>query len=78
MSTGLPAFSDASVQRAITRAVSRLEPGKSMAVVAHVDDQEGASLSMVVRVGDEWRVEATIAKKWDEPFRYGAEVIWSR
>jgi hypothetical protein len=49
-----------------------------MAVVAHVDDQEGASLSMVVRVGDEWRVEATIAKKWDEPFRYGAEVIWSR
>jgi hypothetical protein len=79
MSTGLvPAFNDVSIQRAINRAVSRLEADKTFAMVAHIDDQEGASLSVVVKVNDEWKFEGTVVKGWDQPFRYGAEVIWSR
>jgi len=72
------AFSDYSLQRAIDRALSNLPPGHTVAAVAHVDDQEGASLSMVVRIGDEWKFSATVVKQWNEPFRYGAEVAWSR
>ena len=71
-------FGDYSLQRAIDRAVANLPAGHTVAAVAHVDDQEGASLSMVVRIGDEWKLSATVVKAWDQPFRYGAEVIWSR
>ena len=71
-------FSDVSLQRAINRAVANLPEGRTVAAVAHVDDTEGASLSMIVRIGDEWKLSATVVKGWDQPFRYGAEVIWSR
>jgi hypothetical protein len=43
-----------------------------------VDNEEGASLSMVVRVNDEWKLSATVVKAWDKPFKYGAEVVWSK
>jgi hypothetical protein len=72
------AFSDYSLQRAIDRAVANLPEDHTVAAVAHVDDVEGASLSMVVRIGDEWKFSATVVKGWSEPFRYGAEVVWSR
>lgn len=78
MSTPAPIFGDYSLQRAIDRAVANLPAGHTIAAVAHVDDQEGASVSMVIRVGDEWKLSATVVKGWQEPFRYGAEVIWSR
>lgn len=71
-----PIFGNASLQRAITRAVSNLDSDDQAALVAHVDDEEGASLSLVVRVNDEWKVQGTVVKKWNEPFRYGAEVVW--
>lgn len=71
-------FADYSLQRAIDRAVANLPAGHTVAAVAHVDDQEGASLSMIVRLGDEWKLSATVVKGWDQPFKYGAEVIWSR
>jgi hypothetical protein len=73
-----PIFGDYSLQRAIDRAVANLPADHTIAAVAHVDDVEGASLSMVVRVNDEWKVSATIVKEWDKPFKYGAEVIWSK
>lgn len=71
-------FSDYSLQRAIDRAVQNLPSDHTVAVVAHVDSEEGASLSMVVRLGDEWKFSGTVVKKFDEPFKYGAEVIWSK
>lgn len=71
-------FSDISLQRAIDRAVANLPEGNTMALVAHVDNEEGASLSAVVKIGDEWKLSATVVKGWQEPFKYGAEVVWSR
>jgi hypothetical protein len=82
MSTPVPyrPFADYSLQRAIDRAVMALPEGKTMALVAHVDDTEGASLSMLVKLdaGGAWTLKATVVKGWNEPFKYGAEVIWSR
>lgn len=83
MSTTLPAlsytpFSDISLQKAIDRAVAHLPEGNTMALVAHVDNEEGASLSAVVKIGDEWKLSATVVKGWQEPFKFGAEVVWSR
>jgi len=69
-------FGDAALQRAITRATAHLDADDQAAIVAHVDDEEGASLSLVVRVGDQWKVQATVVKGYDKPFKYGAEVVW--
>lgn len=71
-------FSDYSLQKAIDRAVANLPTDHTVALVAHVDNTDGASLSMVVRVGDEWKLSATVVKGFDQPFKYGAEVVWSR
>lgn len=76
--SGYKPFSDYSLQKAIDRAIANLPPDHTVAAVAHVDSVEGASLSMIVKVNDEWKLSATIAKKWDEPFKYGAEVVWSK
>ena len=70
-------FGDYSLQRAIDRAVANLPKDHTYAAVAHVDSEEGASLSMVVRIGDEWKLSATLVKNYNEPFKYGAEVVWS-
>lgn len=75
---GYKPFSDYSLQRAIDRAVANLPTGRTVAAVAHVDNVEGASLSMIVKVGEEWKFSGTIVKEWDKPFKFGAEVIWSR
>jgi hypothetical protein len=71
-------FTDYSLQRAIDRAVANLPKDHTTAIVAHVDNEEGASLSAVVRVNDEWKLSATLVKGWDKPFKYGAEVVWSK
>jgi hypothetical protein len=71
-----PIFGNAALQRAITRATANLDSDDQAALVAHVDDEEGASLSLVIRVNDEWKLQGTVVKKWNEPFRYGAEVVW--
>jgi len=71
-------FSDYNLQRAVDRAVANLPADHTVAVVAHVDDTEGASLSMVVRIGDEWKLGATVVRGWQQPFKFGAEVVWSR
>ena len=80
MSTPVPykPFSDYSLQRAIDRAVANLPADKTVAVVAHVDSEEGASLSMVVKIADEWKFSGTLVRKYDEPFKWGAEVVWCR
>lgn len=76
-SVGTPIFSDVSLQRAISRAVANLPADHNFAVVAHVDNDEGASLSAIVRVNDEWRLQGSVVKGFDKPFKYGAEVVWS-
>jgi hypothetical protein len=74
---GYKPFSDYNLQRAIDRAVANLPTDHSVAAVAHVDNVEGASLSMIVRINNEWKLSGTIVKGWDTPFKYGAEVVWS-
>ena len=71
-------FSDYNLQRAVDRAVANLPADHTVAVVAHVDHTEGASLSMVVRIGDEWKLSTTVVRGWQQPFKFGAEVVWSR
>lgn len=75
---GYKPFSDYSLQKAIDRAVANLPKDHTIAAVAHVDSEEGASISMVVRLGDEWKFSGTVVKGFDQPFKYGAEVVWSR
>jgi hypothetical protein len=70
-------FSDYSLQRAVDRAVANLPADHTVAAVAHVDNVEGASLSLVVKVGSEWKLAATVVKDYNKPFKYGAEVVWS-
>lgn len=77
-SIGTPIFTDFSLQQAVNRALANLPPDHTFALVAHVDNDTGASLSAAVKVGDEWKLEASVVKGWTEPFRFGAEVVWSR
>lgn len=75
---GYKPFSDYSLQRAVDRAVANLPADHTVAAVAHVDNVEGASVSLVLRVSDQWKVVGVIEKAWDKPFKYGAEVVWSK
>ena len=70
-------FGDAALQKAITRALSNVDTNHNTAIVAHVDQDGGASLSLVVRAGDHWKLSGTLVKEWDKPFKYGAEAVWS-
>jgi hypothetical protein len=76
--SGYKPFSDYNLQRAVDRAIANLPNDRTMALVAHVDSEEGASLSAIVKIGDQWKLEGTVVKGWDQPFKYGAEVIWSK
>lgn len=77
MSTFLPTtFSDAALQRAINRAAANLDSDDNAVLVAHVDDADGASLSLAIRVNDEWKLQGTVVKEWDKPFKFGADVVW--
>lgn len=76
MSSTVPMFGGAALQKAINRATANLDSDDQAALVAHVDDEEGASLSLVIKVNDEWKLQGTVVKKWDQPFKYGAEVVW--
>ena len=75
---GYKPFGDYALQKAIDRAVANLPADKTIACVAHVDNIEGASLSMVVKIADEWKFSGTVVKGFDQPFKFGAEVVWSR
>ena len=69
-------FSDASLQGAIDEAVKKIPDGKNSAIVAHADG-DGASVSVVVRAGDHWTIDAACIKPWQGPVTYGADVIYS-
>ena len=75
---GYKTFDDYSLQRAIDRALANLPTDHTIAAVAHVDSESGASLSIAVRIADEWKLSGTVVKGFDQPFKYGAEVVWSR
>jgi hypothetical protein len=75
--SGYTPFSDFSLQRALDRAVQNIPAGNTFALVAHVDNDEGASLSLFARVGDHWTLKTSVVKGWQQPFKYGAEVMVS-
>lgn len=73
-------FGDAVLQRAIDRAIANAKPDKTVCAVAHLDNEGGAnqaSVSLLVRIGDEWSVAAAAYKAADKPISYGAEVVWT-
>ncbi len=82
---GLRRFSDTRIQTAIDSALAALEPGKSLAVVAHhVYHNDGTAvenvtkLSLVVRLPAGFSVAAAAYKDWTSG-ELGAEgeVVWS-
>lgn len=73
-------FNDAVIQRAIDLAIARAKPDKGVCAVAHVDNEGGiaqASVSLLVRLGDEWSISVAAYKPADRPLSYGAEVVWT-
>lgn len=72
-------FSDYNLQRQIDRAIAVKNPTKPVVVVAHADNERGvgkASLTLLVKIGDEWSVSAAAYKEASKPLSYGAEVVW--
>jgi len=73
---GIRMFSDASIQEAIDRALAIKPPDGQVAAVAHVDGT-GASVSLVVKVKDQWSVAAAAYKAYNQPLAFGGEIIWT-
>jgi hypothetical protein len=72
-------FSDANIQAAVDHALdvlSKQEPGKTIALVAHAD-LNGASLTAVGKIGGVWSVSGSVSKPWHGPLSAEAEVIAS-
>ncbi len=69
-------FTDETIQRAIDSATSRLSGDTRGASVAHVDGN-GASLSIVGKVGDHWSVAAAAYKPYHGKLSAEAEVVYS-
>lgn len=72
-------FSDSRIQAAIDHALEvldREEPGKTIALVAHVD-LDGATLTAVGKIGDNWSLSGSVSKPWHGPLAAEAEVIVS-
>lgn len=68
-------FADEGLQASIDRAIARSN-AKHGAVVAHVDG-DGASLSVVGKLGDHWSVAAAAYKPYRGKLAYGAQVVFS-
>ena len=75
-SNGIRRFSDKKLQSAIDAAIARRKPDRPLVVVAHADGEK-AYLSAAYHAGNEWTIVAAAYKDYDEPFRYGAEVVWT-
>jgi hypothetical protein len=73
-------FGDAALQRQIDRAIAAKNPDKNMVAVAHVDNEGGtakASVSIFVKIDDDWSLAAACYKESSKPLSYGAEVVWT-
>ena len=77
MSLSDPRFSDDAIKSAIDSALAGLEPGKSVAVLAHADE-DGASLHVYGKIADEWKWEGYVGRTWAGETTAGANVIWSK
>ena len=69
-------FSNAALQAQIDKAVSSLPDNAAGAVVAH-GDLNGASLSVVGKVGDNWTVVAAGYRSWQGELNAEAEVRYT-
>jgi hypothetical protein len=74
--SGIRTFSDANIQKAIDQALTKLPSGHTVAAVAHAD-LNGASVSLVVKLGDKWSVMAGAYQPYKGKLSAEAEVIWS-
>lgn len=72
---GIRRFDDAKIQAAIDNALAGLPDGRRCAVVAHAT-MTGASLSLVVKLGDKWSVAAGAYKPYAGALTAEAEVRW--
>lgn len=73
---GIRRFDDAKIQAAIDNALAGLPADRKCAVVAHAT-MTGASLSLVVRLGDKWSVAAGAFKPYSGPMTAEADIRWS-
>ncbi len=73
---GIRRFNDGGLQRAIDRALKAKAADKKVAAVAHAD-LEGASVSLLVKLGDTWSISAGAYKPWNGSPTAEATVVWS-
>jgi hypothetical protein len=73
---GIRRFDDAKIQAAIDNALAGLRADLKCAVVAHAT-MTGASLSVVVKLGDQWSITAGAFKPYSGTLTAEAEVKWS-
>lgn len=73
MSDEIRPFSNAALQASIDSALESLPEDTKGAVIAHVDG-DGASLSIVGKIGDKWSVVAEGYRSWDGELGGAAQV----
>ena len=69
-------FSDAALQTQIDKVLAQVPADKPVAVIAHADTN-GAALSAMVRLGDQWSVLAAAYKPWKGALSAEAELVWT-
>ncbi len=73
---GIRRFDNGGLQRAIDRAIKAKAADHKVAAVAHAD-MEGASVSLLVKLGDAWSISAGAYKPWNGSLTAEAQVVWS-
>ena len=74
--TTIRRFSDAALQTQIDKVLAQVPADKPVAVIAHADTN-GAALSAMVRLGDQWSVLAAAYKPWKGALSAEAELVWT-
>jgi hypothetical protein len=73
-------FSDNALQAQIDRVLAQVPANKPIAVVAHADRRDGetsASLTAMIRLGDEWSILAAAYKPYKGKLGAEAELVWT-
>ncbi len=78
---GIRRFDDPHLQAAIDRAVAALPAGRRVVVVGHASvpgqPDAGASMSLLVRLGDTFSVAAAAYKPYAGKLEGEAEILWT-
>jgi len=69
-------FSDSALQAQIDKVLALVPADKAVAVVAHADTQ-GAALTAMVRLGDQWSILAAAYKPYKGSLSAEAELVWT-